>query len=156
MRPFMKIRLIHIIFKAAFLHAVIMLGGCASGERLITLSPVGPKSNSSPGGDGPGHLVVYNTSHETLGQDGAMAYPHDDYKILDGRHDCIKRVRNVSGAHGEIPTRVDLPPGQYTVIAHSEVQGSVAVPVTIESGLATRVDLQYPARIIRPNSTASN
>ena len=152
----MKLRLFDIMLKAAILPGLIVVGGCASGEKRVTLSPVGPKANSSSGGDGPGHLIVYNTSHEAVNRDGSMAYPHDDYRIVNERNALVKRVRNVGGAEGEIPARVDLPPGEYTVMAQSEVQGGVAVPVIIKSGLVTKVNLQYPARTTTPISMASN
>jgi hypothetical protein len=152
----MNLRLFDIILKVAMLQALIMLGGCVSGEKLITLSPIGPNSTASSGGNGPGHLIVHNASHETLDPDGAMAYPHDDYKIYDERRACVKRVRNRSGAEGEIPARVDLPPGRYTVITLSEIQGAVVVPVIIKSSLTTEVKLEQPKRIITPNSTGSN
>lgn len=152
----MKLRLVDIVLKVALLPAILVLGGCASGEKLVTLSPVGPNSRGSAAGGGPGHLIVYNASHETLDRDGAMAYPHDDYKIYNERKICIKRVRNRSGAEGEIPAPVDLPPGRYTVITQSETQGAVAVPVIVKSSLTTEVNLEQPPRIITRNSMESN
>jgi hypothetical protein len=152
----MKLRLVDIILKVALLPAMIVLGGCASGEKVVALSPVGPNSNASPGGNGPGHLIVHNASHEALTRYGAMAYPHDDYKIYNERGACIKRVRNCSGAEGEIPIRVDLPAGRYTVLAQSETQGAVAVPVIIKSRLTTEVNLEQPKRIITASSMTSN
>ena len=152
----MKLGLVDIIPKAAMLQAMIILGGCASAEKLVTLNPVGPNSNASPGGNGPGHLIVHNASHETLDRDGAMAYPHDEYKIYNEWRVCIKRVRNRSGAKGEAPERIDLPPGRYTVITLSEIHGPVAAPVIIKSDLTTVVDLEQPKRIITPSSMAAN
>jgi hypothetical protein len=152
----MKLRLFDIILKVAILPVLIILGGCASDRGVITLSPVGPKSSALADGNGPGRLIVYNASHETVGREGAMAYPHDDYKIYNERRACIRRVRNRSGAEGEIPAAVDLPPGRYTVITQSETQGAVAVPVMIKSGLTTEVKLEQPTRIITPSSMASN
>ena len=152
----MKYRLFDIILKAAILLVSVMFGGCASERGLITLSPVGPKSSGSAGGDGPGRLIVYNASYEIMNRDGAMAYPHDDYKICNERRACIKRVRNRGGAEGEIPARVDLPPGIYTVITQSETQGSVAVPVIIKSSLTTEVKLEQPKRTIMPNFMGSD
>jgi hypothetical protein len=152
----MKLRLFDTLPKVAMLQALMMLGGCASGPKLVTLSPVGPNSHASSGGNGPGHLIVHNASHETLDRDGAMGYPHDDYKIYNERKACIKRVRNSSGAEGETPASVDLPPGRYTVITRSEMHGDVAVPVIIKADLTTVVNLEQPKRIITPTSMASN
>ena len=152
----MKLRIIDTILKVAILPMLMMLGGCASDKGVITLSPVGPKSSALEDGNGPGHLIVYNASHETVTREGAMAYPHDDYKIYNERRACIKRVRNRSGAEDELPARVDLPPGNYTVIAPSETQGAVAVPVMIKSGLTTEVKLEQPTRTITPSSMASD
>jgi hypothetical protein len=151
-----KLRIFDLILKVAILPMLMMLGGCASDRALITLSPVGPKSGALADGDGPGHLIVFNASHETVSREGAMAYPHDDYKIYNERRACIKRVRNRGGAEGELPARVDLPPGEYTVIARSEKQGDVIVPVMIKSGRTTEVNLEQPTRIITPSPMASN
>jgi hypothetical protein len=152
----MKLRIFDIILKVAILPMLMMLAGCASNRGLITLSAVGPKSSALADGNGPGHLIVYNASHETMSREGAMAYPHDDYKIYNERRACIRRVRNRSGAEDELPARVDLPPGSYTVIAQSEKQGDVIVPVIIKSGLTTEVNLEQPTRSINPSSMASD
>jgi hypothetical protein len=151
----MNHRLSQILLEAAMLPALIMLGGCASDQKLITLSPVGPSSRGSGGGSGPGYLVVYSASHEMPDHDGVMIYPHSAYKVYDARKACVKRVSNQSGAHCEIPERVDLPPGRYTVVADSEDKGTVVVPVIIESQLKTVVNLEGPAHTISGSSTAS-
>ena len=156
MRVSENFRLFNLALKVAIFPLLIISGGCAFDRGLVTLIPVGPKSSVSPGGNGSGHLIVYNASHEALSRDGAMTYPHDDYRIFDERKFCVRHVRNASGPGGEIPARVDLPPGRYTVITESELQGPVAVPVIIESGLTTEVKLEQPKRIITPNSMASN
>ena len=145
-----------ILLKLAILQGLVLLGGCASDRGLPTLSLVEPSASGTAEGRGPGHLIVRNASHETITGDGVMAYPFDDYKIFNERRSCIKRVRNRGGAGSELPNRVDLPPGRYTVVASSEIQGPVAVPVLIKSGLTTEVDLERPARIITPNSAASD
>jgi len=151
----MKLPLSIIILKIAILPLLTALGGCAFNERLTVLSPVGPNGRASAGDNAPGHLIVYNASHEVFNRDGDMAYPHDDYKIYNDRRACIRRVRNRSGYEGEIPLRVDLPAGRYTVIAQSETQGAVAAPVIIESSLTTMVNLEQPPRIIIRSSLAS-
>jgi hypothetical protein len=152
----MKLRLTAITLKIAILPVLVILGGCASDRGLVTLSPVGPQSRDSAGANGPGHLIVYNASHETVNADGAMAYPHDDYKVYNERKACIKRVSNRGGADGEAPARVDLPAGRYTVITQSETQGRVAVPVIIAPCLTTEVNLEQPPRVIAPSSMASD
>jgi len=144
----MNFRISKIILKCALLPAFAMLGGCASNQALVTLSPVGPDSNRAVSGNGPGHLIVYNTSHEAMNRDGAMTYPHDDYKIYNERRACIKKVANRSGAEGELPDRVDLPTGRYTIVTKSQTQGAVAVPVIIKSNLTTVVNLEAPTRSI--------
>ena len=152
----MKSRLLNVAVKVVILPSLMISGGCAFDRGLVTLNPVGPKSSAAPGGNGPGHLIVDNASHEALSRDGAMTYPHDDYRIFDERKICVKHVRNASGPEGEIPARVDLPPGRYTVITESEIQGAVAVPIIIKSDLTTEVKLEQPRRTVAPNSTAFN
>lgn len=143
------------LFSVAILLVMATFGGCSSDRNLVTLSPVGPNSSGSGGGSGPAQLLVYSASYELPDRDGGMAYPHTDYKIYNERRACIQRVSNRSGAHGEFPARVDLPPGKYTVVAASEGKGTVAVPVIVESQLKTVVVLEERARSIRP-SIASN
>jgi hypothetical protein len=132
------------------------MSGCASPRRLTMLAPVGPRSGSFTGDGASGHLRVFSATYEVSNGSDTMAYPHSDYKIYDARGAFLRLVRNRTGSSDELPDRVDLFPGNYNVIAESETQGTVSVPVIIKSRLTTEVKLERPPRTIVSNSVASN
>jgi hypothetical protein len=72
---------------------------------------------------------------------GTLYYAHDAYTIytLDGK--LFKNVENHISRSDELPETVSLPVGSYTVVARSERDGYVSVPVMIRNGRRTIVDL---------------
>jgi hypothetical protein len=53
----------------------------------------------------------------------------------------IKRVSNRSGSFDKRPASVHLPPGEYHVRAQYAGGRFVVIPVTIENGKTTTIDL---------------
>lgn len=96
----------------------------------------------------PGSLIVYTARMEVNDGD-ILYYPHSSYEIrtLEGKH--LRGVRNHLGNNDEDPEMVELPAGKYVVVADSERDGRVSVPVTVKPGGATLINLQRdrPARL---------
>ena len=87
-----------------------------------------------------GSLEVYSATDEF--NDGrTLYYAHDAYAVytLDGK--LFKNVENHISRSDELPETVSLPVGSYTVVARSESNGYVSVPVMIRNGRRTIVDL---------------
>jgi hypothetical protein len=116
-----------------------------------TIAHAGGRNVLSPGPIRPGHLdyrtelsqgslVVYSATDEF--DDGGVPYhAHSSYAIytLDGK--LFRSVENHISRSDEIPEVVALPVGSYTVDARSEKNGYVRVPIVINAGRPTVLDL---------------
>lgn len=101
----------------------------------------------SPGPVRPGHLdyrtgslLVYSATDEF--DDGGVPYhAHSSYAIytLDGK--LFRKIENHISRSDEIPEVVALPVGSCTVDARSEKDGYVRVPIVINAGRSTILDL---------------
>jgi hypothetical protein len=87
-----------------------------------------------------GSLEVYSATDE-FNDGGTLYYAHGAYAIytLDGK--LFKDVENHISRSDELPETVSLPIGSYRVVARSERDGYVSVPVMIGNGRRTIVDL---------------
>jgi hypothetical protein len=87
-----------------------------------------------------GALEVYSATDE-FNDGGTLYYAHSSYAIytLDGK--LFKNVENHISQSDELPQTVSLPVGSYTVMARSEKDGYITVPVMIRNGRRTIVDL---------------
>jgi hypothetical protein len=136
-------------FRSAWLvlvFPILFLSGCASVQPTTKLlEPVGPAPIVKRA-HAPGYLVVYTAVIEPGISSDTLFYPHTAYAIYDARGRFFQTVRNHVGAWDESPFTVNLPPGHYTVNAQSKFDGDVAVPVIIEMGRTTVVDLQHRDR----------
>jgi hypothetical protein len=83
-----------------------------------------------------GSLEVYSATDE-FNDGGSLYYAHSSYAIyaLDGK--LFKNVENHISRGDEIPETVSLPVGSYTVVAQSEKDGYVRIPVMIKGGRRT-------------------
>jgi hypothetical protein len=92
-----------------------------------------------------GYLVVYSATEPY--EDGEiMYYTHTDYDLYSSRGVFLKRIRNSIEREDETPERVPLAPGRYLVQAESETDGIVRVPVVIDNGRTTVVNLEADRR----------
>jgi hypothetical protein len=118
-----------------------LLVSCASSPPVVT-DPVGPAPLSKDEATPKGYLKVFSAAEDH--NDGDVHYyPHTAYKIYDQDGKLYKRVANAIGIHDEDPSLVRLPVGTYTVEADAEWSGMVKVPVVIEPGRLTSVNLEY-------------
>jgi hypothetical protein len=121
----------------------VLSGGCAT-SRTVPIVKADDPPAPTPGNNG--FLVVYTDTENPLIQDTVMYYPHTGYTIYTSHGTRFRRVANHVGAHDEEPTREALPPGNYTIVAQSETQGDVAVPVTIHANETTTLNLEKRGR----------
>jgi len=68
---------------------------------------------------------------------------HSDYRILsaDGNR-LLKTVHNDSGMMAEGPIKVELPCGDYQIVARANGYGTITVPVVLAPGHLTTVHLE--------------
>ena len=83
-----------------------------------------------------GSLEVYSATDE-FNDGGALYYAHSAYAIYALNGKLFKNVENHISRSDEIPETVSLPVGSYTVVARSEKDGYVRVPVMIKNGRRT-------------------
>ena len=127
----------------AALTCMIGLSACATAASLTTMEPVGPKpADVRPAGPMLGYLKVYNSTREY--QNGDVLYnPHRRYFLYNLKGERIKAVDNRSSRKDEEPQSVALPVGKYYVIAETDGNILVRVPVVIKGGSVTFVNLQH-------------
>jgi hypothetical protein len=135
------------LLKGALL--IVLLALCLGGS---TVAQAGGKDDPlSPGPIRPGnldyrtelpqgYLKVYSATDEFNGGD-AWYFPHSSYAIytIDGK--LFKNVTSQLSADEEIPEIVSLPVGSYMVVARSEKDGYIRLPVAIKAGRRTVLDL---------------
>ena len=124
------------------------LVGCASGPPFLVHDTVGPQRQHRRSD---GELVVYSATYVTAANQSL--YPaHSDYTVSDHKGQPYD-VRNRSGLFGSDPAHVRLLPGRYEVKALRSGGGYVVVPVVIEAGKKTVLDLDGTAM---PQQQAAN
>ena len=127
---------------------IVLFAWCQSGP---TGAQGGGKDQFSPGPVRPGnldyrtelpqgYLKVYSATDEFSDGD-ALYFPHSSYAIytIDGK--LIKNVTSQLSVDEEIPEVVRLPVGFYMVVARSEKNGYIRLPVAIKTGQRTVLDL---------------
>ena len=142
----MKSLLSSIFWKTALLIIPLALtnGGSTSaqaGDRNpLFPGPIRPGDLDYLAGSSQGYLTVYLTADEFNDGD-AWYFPHSAFAIytIDG-----KLVKNVKShfTYDEIPeVLVALPVGSYMVVARSEKDESIRLPVVIKAGQRTILDM---------------
>jgi hypothetical protein len=111
------------------LATLVALGGCTGGAPPAR----GPWAGS-------GELLVYSATFTPTLEEGE--YPaHTDYSIATTNDQPIERVSNQTGSFDKRPATVSLAPGEYHIRAQYDRGGFVTIPVVIEAGKMTTIDL---------------
>jgi len=127
-----------------YLWGLASMGGCAASNPIVLHTPVGPQGSYASPPATQGMLVVYSASH--AGTYGQSEYPvHTDYTISRRDGGIVQRVENRAGSFYQYPATVSLRPGEYQVKALAERGGWVVVPIIIEAGKTTVVNLDGTA-----------
>ena len=87
-----------------------------------------------------GYLKVDSAIDELKDGDG-WYFPHSSYEIYTINGKLLKNMGNHISRSDEIPEIVALPVGFYTVVARAEKAGYIRVPVVINEGRETILDL---------------
>jgi hypothetical protein len=115
------------------------LAGCTT--TSLTVAPVGPGADSRSVAGADGFLKVFTATHKVDVDFEAYFNPHASYRVEDVSGRTVKFVQNHSSDQDEAPDMVGLPAGRYNVVAESTWYGMVTVPVVIEQGKTTVVQL---------------
>ena len=117
-----------------------LLGTTAFAAPLATL---GPRPDALPDRDYVGTLVVFTATEQRPDGENTYRYPHTSYQVFRDGH-LVRKVDNGNAQLNEIPSRVTLPKGLYTIVAQSETAGTVKLPVAIQTGRTTTIHLERP------------
>ena len=130
---------------------ILLLSGCAS--EPVAITPIGPEPIGQNTYVPKGYIQVFSDTEEHVIGDGPPFYPHTGYNIYDEAGNRVQYVANHIGNMDELPTLVQIPMGNYKVVAESSAYGRVTVPVVIQSGKSNILHLD---RGWRPPSTMSS
>ena len=138
--------------------AVVCLIGCASAEPVAVSGPVGPAPAGRAQASGRSSLQVSSARvrapvdvnkeeflwNNDFGKNDFSYEPaHSDYTICTRDGKVLEHVRNARNANDPEPAVVPLPPGNYEVKAKARDYGVVTIPVVVEAGKLTLVNLQW-------------
>lgn len=128
---------------------VIALGlaACATSRPVVSgnvVGPARPRVEVSAQQSRKGELVVYSGTRASVVEQSE--YPiHTDYVLMDSGGKVLRRVENTTGSFGAHPVVLLLATGAYRVKAQDQDGHYVIVPVVIEAGQRTVVNLDLPA-----------
>jgi hypothetical protein len=122
----------------------LVLAGCATGHRNLTLDSVGPAPAQPSVASADGTLTVY--SGFKVNADFNSTDPnhreYSNYKIFAADGKLLQLVQNDTGLAQGSPAPISLAPGNYRVVARANGYGIVTVPVVIQAGNLTIVHLE--------------
>jgi hypothetical protein len=137
--------------------ALACLAGCASPSQVAISERVGPAPTASRPAALGSALQVYSArmrlpvdlnreefvSNNDFGKNDFPYEPgHTDYTICSQDGKALQEVRNARDPSDPEPAMVPLAPGTYRIEALARGFGTVSVPVVIEPGKLTSVNLQ--------------
>lgn len=101
--------------------------------------PIGSRHSECPAESSRGYLTVYLRADEFYGNMWYFPQNLFDIYTIDGK--LFKNVTSQLSVDEEIPEVVRLPVGFYLVVARSEKNGYIRLPVAIKAGQRTVLDL---------------
>jgi hypothetical protein len=132
-------------FALMLILAIAILSGCVTGKNGLVLDLVGPSPDQPATANSTnGTLLVYSAYDVNADFAGRnrRSPEYSDYKILTTDGNLLQIVHNNSGTILQDPLAVELPPGKYRVVAHSNGYGYVTVPIVIMSRQITIMHLE--------------
>ena len=120
-----------------------LLAGCVSQRHEVVLDPIGPPSPPLARTGSSGTLVVFSAfdPHADF-NDLPYRRHYTDYKIVSSDSSVQQTIHNTNGQSLDGPKSVELPVGNYRVVAHANGYGLVTVPVVIRANQTTTVHLE--------------
>ena len=126
---------------AACLFSAAFLCSCAGPTQETVQDRVGPASSTATGRTG--YLVVYSAL-DAGAHFSSLPYRdhYTDYKLLSESGTLLQVVHNQDGNTGWRPRRVELPAGNYQIVAAANGHRLVRLPVRVVAGQITPVHLE--------------
>jgi hypothetical protein len=112
----------------------------AGDRNPLSPGPMRPGDLDYPAAPSQGYLTVYIMTDE-FNDGSAWYFPRSFYSIYTIGGKLFKNVKSQHSADDEIPDVVRLPVGSYMVVARSEKDGYIRLPVVIKAGQRTILDL---------------
>ena len=127
--------------------AAAFLSGCVTGRNSLVLDTVGPAWSQPVEASSTltnGTLVVYSAFRISADFDESdpRSPEYSDYKIFSTDGNLLQKVHNKSGTILQDVVPVELPPGNYNVVARANGYGYVTVPVMIAAQQKTVLHLE--------------
>jgi hypothetical protein len=137
--------------------ALVGLVGCAAPRQVAISEPVGPAPTVVGQHTGGSMLQVYTArvrapvdlnrevfmENSDFGGNDLLYEPaHTDYTICSQDGKVLEHVRNARSLEDPEPAIVPLAPGTYKIQARARDYGMVTLPVVIQPGRLTSVNLQ--------------
>lgn len=120
--------------------AAALVAGCAP-RPLLVRNTIGPQL-VGVNRQADGNLIVY-TATQVSGYTGSEFPVYSPYRLYSEASVAPRKIQNRAGSFDADPQVVSLPPGEYRVEGLAEGAGEIAVPVRIEAGRTTVVDLAH-------------
>ena len=134
---------------------VALAGACSTGPVAVN-TVVGPGPLVQTQATAKGFLTVY-TLMKTYPVDEETWYrAHTDYGIYDTSGQRVMSVRNAATYHDPSPKVVELPAGHYTIQGWGDGYALYKVPVVIQAGRVTTVNLEANANQLFQGAKASD
>jgi hypothetical protein len=133
----------------------MMTVSCTLMQQPVAVAPVGPAPGSQLALADTGFLKVF-TDMKFSRYDDMFYATHTDYGVYDDAGKLIKSVQNAESFHSPTPMQVALPPGHYIVEGWSDAYKLVKVPVLIEAGSLTTVNLEKDDHGLFPGGIAAD
>jgi hypothetical protein len=124
--------------------AIALVGqGCVSRQGPLVLDCVGPAPVQTTVSTSNGKLVVFSAP-DVYGHFNDLPYRrfYSDYKLYSEDGKLLQTVHNQSEGPIGGPKEVELPAGEYRIVARANGYGTVAVPVRIVAHRFTDVHLE--------------
>jgi hypothetical protein len=123
--------------------SVAFVASCSFHPQPLVLQAVGPSPSQPVVAGSGGTLVVYSAfdPHADF-NDLPYTRHYSDYQIVGSQGTLLKLVRNNTPSILGAPAAVELPAGNYSVMARANGYRTVTVPVAIAAGQATTLHLE--------------
>jgi hypothetical protein len=119
--------------------AALLAGGCAVVQPEVLEQPIGPQPITPEAQTDHGSLVVYSNIVREYGDPDYLV--RTGYCLLTAKGELVQKVDNRSSASDERPLPLNLPIGQYTVVAEAANDRRVTLSAVIRAGRTTVIDL---------------
>ncbi|HLX68092.1 MAG TPA: hypothetical protein VKV04_00555 [Verrucomicrobiae bacterium] len=134
-----------VVYFSLTVAAGVLLSGCATGKSGLVLGTVGPvPSQTEVARSADGTLVVYSAYRVNADFNSRDPYrpEYSDYQIYTTGGRLLHRVHNNSGTLLQDPAAVELPAGNYRIVARANGYGYVTVSVVVEAKQTTLLHLE--------------